>query len=193
MNGNVAKSIYDNDGKPTIVVPWLGYKDIHTYKSEKTRSTSEKSRSNGIIIGNNTFKSVGNNPLSENRHTCVLSHNNLYSLLPNEGNLGEKLSVKPNLDTAIDFYNKKPDIENIIVCGGADVLSGVINSEYFIDECNMVLIKENNDCDIGIYNFEEFHDLLESSTFIREVVKDEEEYVVINYINRQSSRVRLFE
>ena len=122
MTINLIANVYFTNNKFAIgkdnQLLFLLKKDLHFFKSITTNSLSNSSKlsQNVLVMGYNTWKSIGSKPLP-NRINIILSHskqknptNNTYFM---------------NLDQFITFYNKNNP--NVFVIGGSQIYDLFLN------------------------------------------------------------------
>ena len=120
-------------------LPWHIPEDLHFFQ-KITKTTSDPNKRNAIIMGRNTFHSIGR-PLTGRLNICISTSytmdNNIYNII-----------FFPSLHSALDNISRRKDIENVFVIGGEILYTEAIQhsncKELFINE-----ITDNSiiDCD----------------------------------------------
>lgn len=118
-------------------IPWKIRSDFIKFK-EITTKTIDETKKNALIMGSNTFKSIGK-PLP-NRINIVLSR---YKTYDNAITMG-------SIEDSIEYCNNCEDIETIYIIGGSYIYNYFIESDIYDYDIIMSLIKEYYECDTYI-------------------------------------------
>ena len=112
------------------MLPWNLKPDLIRFKMLTVGKNN-----NAIIMGKNTWESIGSKPLKQRKNIVV-------STTMEEN---DKCIVKPSLDKAVSFCNKNNFDESWII-GGQKLYESAIKT-YDIDEIYMTEIYQDFDCD----------------------------------------------
>lgn len=116
-------------------IPWKLPHDTSHFK-ELTTTTNDANKQNAVIMGNNTYKSIGH--LLPNRINIIISSNCTSK------NKDEFFVA--NFQDAIKFANKDY-IENVFVIGGSSIYQEAVKSIYLKNIYITQIVNKNYDCD----------------------------------------------
>ena len=112
-------------------LPWNIPEDLRFFQ-KITKSTNDSNKCNAIIMGRNTFHSIGR-PLPGRLNVCISTN---YTMENNHHNI----IFFPSLDVALDNISRRKDIETVFVIGGEILYNEAIHhsncKELFINEIN---------------------------------------------------------
>lgn len=118
-------------------LPWNIPEDLIFFQ-KITKTTNNPNKCNAIIMGRNTFHSIGR-PLASRLNICISSS---YSSENNHHNI----LFFPSLVIALDYISRRKDIEKVFVIGGEVLYNEAIQNsnckELFINEINDNVIVE---------------------------------------------------
>ncbi len=114
-------------------LPWNIPEDLRFFQ-KTTKTTIDPSKKNAVIMGRNTFHSIGR-PLPGRLNVCISSN---YTVENNNCNI----IFLDSLQSALDNISQRKDIEKVFVIGGEMLYNEAIHyancKELFINE-----VKEN--------------------------------------------------
>lgn len=135
--------------------------DLIFHFKEDMKFFKEKTSNHKVVMGRNTFKSIGGRPLP-NRENIVISH------LENE-KLGPNITVISNLEKFIN--DNKDSEEKIFIIGGARIYAEFLPfaSELFLTEV------EASDKEADVFFPNEYRTNFERGVYLRKILKKNEE------------------
>lgn len=118
-------------------IPWGSKSDLIKFK-EITTTTIDKTKKNAIIMGSNTYKSIGKS--LPNRINIVVSRNKSY----------ENIITINSINKSIEYCNNSDEIEKIYIIGGSYLYNYFINSDNYNFDIILSIINDKYECDIFI-------------------------------------------
>lgn len=147
----------------------IGYKNDLIYKiSEDLRRFKQLTTNNCIIMGSNTFKSIGNTPLM-NRLNIVVTRNKNN----NDGNL----LFADTVESAIEIARKN-NIETVYLIGGTQIFKEGLDKKL-VDKIYLTRVYDNPVADTYLPDISDF--IIESQTDIVDYPLLNIKYNFINY------------
>ena len=157
-------------------LPWHNSTDMKYFKNI-TSQRFDESKTNAIIMGRNTFKSLDYKPLPNRLNVCITSMD-LFTAYLYFGVDKKDVLFFNSLDTALKDLYKNAKIENIFVIGGAMLYKHALNhpdcEELFINR-----IERDVKCDTFFPEIDSTQYLLSDSNRLSETVLNE------RYIHRR--------
>jgi dihydrofolate reductase/thymidylate synthase len=124
-----AVSKIDNGIGKNGELPWNIPEDLQFFQ-KITKTTNDPNKCNAIIMGRNTFHSIGR-PLPGRLNVCISTS---YTMQNNHHNV----IFLPSLHDALDSISRRKDIEKVFVIGGEILYNEAIKNgnckELFINE-----------------------------------------------------------
>jgi len=151
-------------------LPWRNSTDMKYFKNITTQRFDE-SKTNAVIMGRNTFKSLGYKPLPNRLNVCITSMDP-FAAYPYFGVEKKDVLFFDSLDTALEQLYQNSEIENIFVIGGAILYKCALKHP----DCQELLINRiecNVECDTFFPEYDTTQYLLSDSNHLSEIVLNE--------------------
>ncbi len=124
MNFSIVVAIHSSNraiGSTQNTIPWNSKEDMRYFR-KLTMHTDDPNKVNAIIMGSNTWKSIGCKSLP-NRLNVVLSRNMAWM----ERSIPENVCVCGSLDEALHMLSSNSCVESVFVIGGLNVYEQALN------------------------------------------------------------------
>jgi len=157
-------------------LPWRNSTDMKYFKNITTQRFDE-SKTNAVIMGRNTFKSLGYKPLPNRLNVCITTMDP-FAAYPYFGVEKKDVLFFNSLETALENLYKNSKIENIFVIGGAKLYKYAL-SHPDCEELHINRINCDVECDTFFPEIDTTQYLLTDSNRLDEKVLNE------RYIHRR--------
>lgn len=124
MNFSIVVAIHSSNraiGSTNNYIPWKCKEDMRFFR-KLTMHTEDPNKVNAVIMGSNTWTSIGCKPLP-NRFNVVLSRKMAWM----EQSIPENVTVCGSLDEALHMLSSNVHVESVFVIGGQNVYEQALN------------------------------------------------------------------
>lgn len=123
-------------------IPWKLKEDLENFKTITTGDGN-----NAVIMGRNTWKTIPDRHRGfQARYNVVISNTLSETDIKADNLTGAPVRLSRSFEDAIQFCSQNDKIENIFICGGADIYRTAIE-RGFVDQFHITTIDQKYDCD----------------------------------------------